>query len=401
MLDFVFDLKKESKWMYASRLVDSFDKNYSIGNNYIDLDELLQKIVSEEMLFIFLKELSFRHEKLLLKRNSNSNEIIVYSSTKQFDDIVKILNQIKNCRDQQDMPQNYLSTDELITWIKKNFKSSDIEILGEKEIKLNKLNLIDAIGKSSKNKPYVAIIKHIENPTLPNALVIGKGVMYDAGGYNLKLGKNLLGMKADMSGAGTVINLMKLLENKTINKNVIAVVPIVENLLAPNALQPQEVITSYDGTTVEILNTDAEGRLILADALSYGIDKYKPSHAITVATLAGSVTQFLDNFATALFGSDESRIESFLDATKNSGERIYFAERFLEVNKRLYKSSTIADIANIDSNEKMGPHYAFEFLNHFAGNTPLLHLDIAGTAVVNRDRGTGIMIKTLYDYFTK
>lgn len=231
-------------------------------------------------------------------------------------------------------------------------------------------------------------------------VLVGKGVVYDTGGYSIKTGTYMPTMKCDMSGAAAVIGTMSAISKSKLPIHVIGLVPATDNRIGLNALVPDDVITMHDGSTVEVLNTDAEGRLILADALSYA-KKYKPKLVIDLATLTGSAAAITGELGSAMMGTADDSVKNDL---KKSGDLVY--ERLMELPfwdeyGDMIKSK-VADIKNIGG-PVGGAITAGKFLEHFT-NYPWIHLDIAGPAFIDKTDsyryvgGTGVGVRLLYNY---
>ncbi len=306
-------------------------------------------------------------------------------------------NEIRNLINE---PVNVLNSTAYVKYIKKTlskYKNIKVKILNEKQLKKLGMNLILAVNKASKNPPYVVIIEYINNKNDENICLVGKGVMFDSGGMNLKP-KDMYEMKIDMAGSAIVYGVIKSLADIKIKKNIIGILPIVQNSIDSNAIHPGDIVTSYSGKTVEILDTDAEGRLILADALSY-CKKYNPKLIIDIATLTGNVAHIFDGMATAIMGNDKNNINNIIKCGEEENEKIWelpIYEEYIEMTK-----TNIADYKNI-SKSTAGALTGAAFLHNFIpNNTKWMHLDIAGTAYINMENkikyegATGETMRTL------
>lgn len=242
------------------------------------------------------------------------------------------------------------------------------------QIKKEKLGLILAVGKAADVDPAFIIMEYKGDPSRKDkTLLIGKGVTYDTGGLNLKQ-SGMEEMKSDMGGAAIVIATMKVIEQLKLKQNVVAIIPSVENAIGPNSFKLGSVYTSHSGKKVEVMNTDAEGRLILADAISYGIKHFKPSRIVDLATLTGAMTIILGNEGIGLFSNNDALAEKFEKAGLNTYERC-FRLPLIEEYRDLLKTEA-ADLKNW--NGRMGASIISAlFLKEFVGATPWVHLDIA------------------------
>ncbi len=259
-------------------------------------------------------------------------------------------------------------------------------VYGKTEIKKMKMGLLLAVNQGSSIPPQFVVLKYAGNPKSRKCLaLVGKGVTFDSGGVNLKPTGNIETMRQDMAGAAAVLYTLKTVSELKLKKNVYGVIPLTDNMLNSNAYRPGDVFTGYNGKTVEIGNTDAEGRLILADALAYTTDKLKPEYIIDVATLTGAcVATFGETIAAYLANDDE--IGSALEkASENTGEKIWKMPLYDEFDESL--KSDIADIVNISSDRKAGTIIGATFLKNFIGESRWGHIDIAGTAWFSKARG--------------
>lgn len=232
-----------------------------------------------------------------------------------------------------------------------------------------------AVAAGSEEEPRFIAMEYRGGEGRPLALV-GKGVTFDSGGLSLKTSEGMESMKYDMAGAAAVIGAMKAIAELRLPISVVGLVPAVENLPSGHALRPGDVIRSHSGKTIEVLNTDAEGRLILADALSYA-SRYEPAAMIDVATLTGACVVALGHHAIGLLGSDEALVEEVRHAADRSGERVWPLPLWEEYRGQL--KSEVADIKNTGG-RPAGTIVAAMFLKTFTGSIPWAHLDIAGTA---------------------
>ncbi|MCK5867274.1 MAG: leucyl aminopeptidase family protein, partial [Mycoplasmataceae bacterium] len=222
---------------------------------------------------------------------------------------------------------------------------------------------------------------------------VGKGIMFDSGGYSIKTGRHMSGMKYDMSGSAIIAGAMKLISKNKPKANISAVLMLTDNSIGTSARSVDGVDISMSGKTVEVNNTDAEGRLVLADGITYAIKKLNTTRIIDVATLTGAVLVALGNTYTGVWTTEEKDWETVSKAAKVKDElvwRLPFHEDF----DKYIKNSKIADLRNTDFTGKGGSSSAAGFLRHFTEGKPFVHFDIAGTADVN-ENATAVMTKTL------
>lgn len=259
-----------------------------------------------------------------------------------------------------------------------------------------------AVNQGSVEPPKMIVLKYQGKDTWENPIAfVGKGLTYDTGGYSIKPGTGMVGMKSDMGGAAAVLGAMKLIGEMKPKQNVLAVIPSTDNMISGEAMKPDDVFTSLSGKTIEVLNTDAEGRLALADGITYA--KQLGARAlIDVATLTGGVIVALGNDTTGVMTNDQEFYSEFEKITKVTGERVWQLPIF-ESDKKRVRNSKMADLNNSpgrDGHAVMGG----AFVGEFAEDTPWLHLDIAGTATKSSDYdlgpsgATGVMVRTLAHY---
>jgi leucyl aminopeptidase len=288
-------------------------------------------------------------------------------------------------RDRIQEPVNHLNATDLSEEIKKTGDSAgfNVEVLTKGKIEALKMGGLLAVNKGSVDPPVFCILEwHPENSVNKNPIVlVGKGIVYDTGGLNIKTGDFMAGMNGDMAGAATVTGVMYTIAKTGLPLHVIALVPSTDNRPGGNAYTQGDIITMFNKTTVEIGNTDAEGRLILADAISYA-SKYTPELIIDIATLTGSAAMTFGNQAIAVMtNADRKYIELLSESGNDVYERIAelpFWEEYGELIK-----SDVADLRNVGGREA-GAIIAGKFLEHFA-EYPLIHLDIAGTEMLKKD----------------
>jgi leucyl aminopeptidase len=250
-------------------------------------------------------------------------------------------------------------------------------------------------GAETPAKLIVMQYKGAADDVAPIALC-GKGVTFDTGGVSLKPPPKMDEMKFDMCGAAAVIGTMASVAELGIEANVIALVPACENMPGGRATRPGDIVTSMSGQTIEILNTDAEGRLILCDAITYA-QEFKPACIIDVATLTGACVIALGGVYAGLFSTDESLSDDLVAAGRNAGDEAWPMPVTEEYGESL--RSNFADFANVGGRDG-GASVAAQFLSRFAGNTPWAHLDIAGVAWLqgNAKGATGRPVGLLVDY---
>ena len=277
-----------------------------------------------------------------------------------------------------------------------------VKIYHESQLKEMGLNLLLSVGQGSARDSYVVVMEYMKSryPDQAPVALVGKGVTFDTGGISIKPGRNMGDMKYDMGGSATVVGTMHALASKKIKQNVVGIVGLVENMPDGLAIKPGDIVTSLSGLTVENLNTDAEGRLVLADILTYVQNEYKPCAIIDLATLTGAIVATLGHEMAGLFTNSGDLAELIMSGGERSSEGFFRMPMGENWNKMT--DSKIADMQNIGG-PYGGSTTAAEFLYRFVDKkTPWAHLDIAGMAWTDEGNNVtpkgavGFGIQTLY-----
>ncbi len=305
-------------------------------------------------------------------------------------------------RDLVSEPGNILHPDEYARRINSLKKFGlKINIYDDKKLKKLGMNALLGVGQGSIRGSYLVTIEWngLKNNSKPLAFV-GKGVCFDTGGISLKPAKFMEDMTYDMAGSATVVGLMKNLAVRRAKINAVGVVGLVENMPGGNAQRPGDIVKSYSGKTIEILNTDAEGRLVLADALTYTEKKFKPRFMVDLATLTGAIIVSLGSEYAGLFSNDDKLSDQLIDAGNKVDEKLWRMPLHKNFDKLI--DSKIADMQNINYVGGAGSTTAAQFLQRFILNkTPWAHLDIAGMAfskyggALNSGGATGYGVRLL------
>lgn len=310
-------------------------------------------------------------------------------------------------RDLVNAPPNDLYPESYAKFIQTELKplGVSVEIIDEKKMEKLGMEAILAVGKGSERQPRMVIMKwngapKTKNKEAPIALV-GKGVTFDTGGISLKPGAGMDEMKMDMGGSAAVVGTMKALALNKVKKDVVAIVGLAENMPSHNAYRPGDIIGSLSGKTIEILNTDAEGRLVLADCLTHIQAKFKPRYIIDLATLTGAIMVALGHEYCGTFVNNEKLWKDMDAASTKTGEKLWRMPLDEAFKKDMV--SNIADLQNLGKGGRYGGACtAAGFLQHFIENdTPWSHMDIAGTAWRKTDQptapkyGTGFGVRIL------
>ena len=261
----------------------------------------------------------------------------------------------------------------------------DVEVLGEKRLAALGMGALLGVGQGSARESQLVVMQWngSSKSTQPLAF-IGKGVTFDTGGISIKPSAGMQDMKWDMGGAGAVIGLMHALAGRKAKVNAIGVVGLVENMPSGTAQRPGDIVRSMSGQTIEVLNTDAEGRLVLADALWYTQDRFKPRFMIDLATLTGAILVALGEVYGGMYANDEKLAKQLSSAGETVNELLWRMPLADAYDKQL--ESPAADMANISGGRWGGSITAAQFLQRFTNKVPWAHLDIAGVAWANKEK---------------
>tara|TARA_A100001015_G_scaffold320658_1_gene447868 strand:+ start:2485 stop:3918 length:1434 start_codon:yes stop_codon:yes gene_type:complete len=286
---------------------------------------------------------------------------------------------VNKARSFANAPANILTTTAFVEEIKALFKGDQrysVKVLTEAQLKTKKMNALLGVGQGSKYPSYLVDISYKGGSKDPEIALVGKGVMFDTGGISIKPSRNMKEMKGDMGGAAAVVGAAWAVGHLNLKKNVSFLVPIVENMVSAEAQRPGDVVTASNGKSIEITNTDAEGRLILADALVYAAQK-KVACILDIATLTGASIIALGPYAIPVMGNHQSVVDQLLSAAEIYNERCWQLPLFDDY-KDLLKSD-VADILNANEGREAGTITAAKFLEQFVDGVPWAHLDIAST----------------------
>lgn len=324
----------------------------------------------------------------------------------------KIVDSVNMVRDLVNGPPNIITVDNIANEARKIAKQNKYSVTVLEKPALEKMGMGSflSVNKGSSGNAAKLVILEYKPKGLKKTdlnepiLIVGKGIIFDSGGYNLKPTKHIEDMQQDMAGGAVVLGVFNLLKDLEIKKRVIGIVPLTENLIDSNAQKPSDIVTTYSGKTVEIRNTDAEGRMVLADALAYGIEKYKPKYTIDLATLTGACLYALGTDYAGLMGNDKKLKDDLIKAGEATDELVW--ELPLHKSYKETIKGKFADLRNIDNGTSYlaGSSKAAAFLQTFVGKAKWAHLDIAGTAYVEKPRvfdqpmATGYGVRLLINY---
>ena len=417
-----------TKWSYV-HLIDTSSEQYIVkeklrraaGDLYSGLNENMHEKIAivdltnnAEFILAYASGLGLSHYQFLkyfsksAEKKNHLKEIFILSSgvvDEQISELNILIESVYLTRDMVNEPVSFLNSLKFSEEIERIGKQGgfDVETLNKKQIESLKMNGLLAVNKGSIDPPVFSILSW--NPR--NAInkkpyvLVGKGIVYDTGGLSLKPSNYMDNMKSDMAGGASVVGTLHAIAKAKLPVYVIGLIPITDNRPDGNAYAPDDIITMHNGTTVEVKNTDAEGRLILADALSFA-KKYDPELVIDIATLTGSAQMAIGNLGLiAMTNVKDDKFEQLKESGNNVYERIVELPLWDEYNEML--KSEIADIKNIGGREA-GAITAAKFLEHFI-DYPWVHMDIAGCAFLEKKDNyrsvgsTGIPVRLLFDFF--
>ncbi len=394
----------------AAKVVDMIKKE-CLGEECCDTALTGEGVIPEEIVAfmegMWLADYSFDRYKT--KEPKHVGKVYVESnflSKEDLDSNVRLWNRIYWCREWVNMPVADLNAEKFASElddIAKDLKV-DCTVFDKKKIEELGMGGLLAVNQGSVDEPRFVVMeykpRHAVN-TKPLALV-GKGVMYDTGGLNIKTGDYMSEMKSDMAGAATMASVLFAAAENELPVHVVALLPLTDSRPGFNAYAPDDVLTMYDGTTVEVVNTDAEGRLILADAIAYAVRNYSPELVVDAATLTGAAVRAIGTYGIAAM---QQHAENPFQLLRIIGEQVH--ERVVEFpfwdDYDEHVKSDFADLKNCGPGQA-GTITAGKFLAHFAKETPYIHLDIAGVAYFSKKQwyyapgASGFGIRLLYAF---
>jgi len=407
----LISIKKDLQSFDIENLGAEFYERINYGKNseyFINSDSIVSKHENFIGLFLHgLKLKSYEFNKYKTKKDTRSISITILGNKNK----TSIQNQLKfkaleegtfYARDLVSEPGNILHPDEYAKRLNSLRKDGlKVNTYDEKKLKKLGMNALLGVGQGSTKGSYLVTIEWngAKNNSKPLAFV-GKGVTFDTGGYSLKPAKFMEDMTYDMAGSAAVVGLMKNLALRKAKINAVGVVGLVENMVSGDAQRPGDIVKSYSGKTIEVLNTDAEGRLVLADALTFTEKKFKPKFMVDLATLTGAIIVSLGSEYAGLFSNDDKLSKQILNVGEKVQEKLWRMPLHKNYDKLM--NSKNADMQNINYVGGAGSTTAAQFLQRFILNkTPWAHLDIAGMAfskyggALNPGGATGFGVRLL------
>lgn len=354
-------------------------ENIQVYAEHLSEDAVKKTVVGLEMASYEVGQFKSKSEE---KKDLKITFVSSKDISKTIDDGKATGETINRIRALVDAPANHKTPEHLGKWSSESAKLNNYKCTVLKKAQLEKqgFGAVLAVGQGSANPPVVIVSEYMAKPGAKIDIgLVGKGISFDTGGLSIKSSNNLHYMKSDMGGAAVVLGVMELVAKLKLNVNIVGVVASAENAVDSNSYRPSDVIKSYSGKTIEIIDTDAEGRLVLADGLSYMIKTYQPKQVIDLATLTGSVVQTLGYSAAGMFTNNSEMAKTMSTIGYETNERVWQLPLFADFEADLH--SDIADLRNFSGKPVAGAITAAKFLEAFTdSHEQWMHLDIAGVA---------------------
>lgn len=388
-------------------------RNYAATNvkiNYIDCGKVENEAIQAITVGIDLGLYEFIKYKTDEKTCTETKELSFYitNTSKDYGELIEktlnVTSGIRFARDLINEPSNVVYPETLANRAREACQAVGLDVTVLAGDDLSEMGGILAVGNGSVHKPRLIVIRHLPCKDDKSILgIVGKGLTCDTGGYSLKTTDGMHYQKTDMSGAANAIAIMLALAKNNVQQNVIAIIPSCENVLSAYSYKIGDVIKTLAGKTIEVLNTDAEGRIALSDALHYAKVHENVTQIIDMATLTGSVGITFGNIYAGAMSNDDAFFEEFMATAKEQEEKFWR----LPIDDA-YKEMLNSDVADIKNVGAPSTIVAAMFLKEFIGDTPWIHLDIAATAVKNPPAaeyefkgGTGVAVRTIYNMINK
>jgi len=386
--------------------------SFSTVKKYFDSKEYYYQTFAEGVL---LGNYSFDKYKKEREKDKTLNVYLDAEDEKTLRNAIKtaqnLISSVALTRDLQNEPANNLTPNLFADRIVSALRPLGIKVtvFDQKEIKKRKMGGLIAIGQGSVNKPRFIVLEYkpqlkSKNEKVKTIVLVGKGITFDTGGISLKPSKGMGEMKADMSGAAVVVGTLSAAAKTNLPIHLYGVIPAAENMCSGESIRPGDVVKISNGKSVEIEDTDAEGRVVLADALHYA-SELKPDQIIDLATLTGACIVALGDFVAGMFTKNEEMAEQLYKSGMKTYDRVWRLPLWDDFDELI--KSDVADVANLGNTRWAGAITAAKFLEHFVDkNIPWTHLDIAGPAMANSSKNytkkymTGFGVRLLFDYLS-
>lgn len=357
----------------------NWQKSIQVYAENLDTDKVKKAVIGLEMATYEVGQFKSKREEQKNVEITLSSSIDISNAIEEGQYIGQTINRIKAL---VDAPSNHKTPEYLAQWAKDSASKNNFkcQVLNKAQLEKQGFGAVLAVGQGSANPPVVIVAEYKAKSTSKIDIgLVGKGITFDTGGLSIKSSTNLHYMKSDMGGAAVVLGVMELVAKLKLDVNMVGIVASAENAVDSNSYRPGDVITSYSGKTIEIIDTDAEGRLVLADALSYVIKKFQPEKVIDLATLTGSVVQTLGYSAAGMFTNNLDMANNMSAIGLKTNERVWQLPLYSDFEAELH--SDIADLRNFSGKPVAGAITAAKFLEAFTeSHDNWMHLDIAGVA---------------------
>lgn len=400
------DVSLESVRMTGFKLGKLLSKR-KINDLEIDLKDIEEDKIEALIEGLADSQYNFDHYKSKKKEKITLNISFKNTNIKIVETTINLMKGVFKTRDLVNLTPIDLYPESYAKLIEEEFKNSDVSVTVLNKSDLEKLNMhaLLTVGKGSNNEPKFVVLKYMGNKNQKeHKTIVGKGVTYDSGGYAIKPAGSMASMKSDMAGSATVVGLMKALNENKPKVNVVGVMALAENLISGKAYKNGDVINTMKGLTVEVINTDAEGRLTLADAIYYAATKLNSTEIVEISTLTGACVVALGNHITGITTENDDMYNKIHEAGLKAGEFNWRMPMTTQLKESV--KSDIADLKNAVAGGG-GMMTAGIFLNNFNEDVPFMHLDIAGPSFSNSaykhipKGASGVKVKTLYNYILK
>ena len=400
-LNFLILPSLANKKDFYQKIIGSFIFDQSIKYSATQITvNCINKHLLEDVVFGFVQK-----DYIYSVYKSDSKNSKYKTSFKLSKNHIQLLKSINYLKQLVSEPSNIIYPESFVSLAQKNFNKKNMytKILKEDKLKKIGLNCLLAVSQGSARKPRVMEFYNKKSPKNVDILFVGKGVCFDSGGISIKPSAGMEDMKWDMGGAAVTAAIMKYFSEINPNISYAGIVGLVENMPSSTAYKPGDIIKSYKGINVEVLNTDAEGRLVLADIITYGCEVYNPKIVIDFATLTGAIVVALGQHYAGLYSNDDTIAEKLYDSSINTNEKVWRMPLHDDFDKEL--NSPFVDLKNIGAGRYGGSITAAQFLQRFIPpKTKWAHLDIAGTTwknsgyLMNSKGATGFGLTLIADF---
>jgi len=356
-----------------------------LGKN-VNKNEVLEKVVEVIMLSLYQYTRFKTKDVDKIKKVNRVSVLVDGKADKLVEEALIKAEAVVRTRDLLNTPPNVATPDYVANYTKSIAKKNNLKctVYDEKQLEKMGMECYVAVGQASVNKPRMIVLEYNGGGKEKPVVLVGKGLCYDTGGINVKPANYMSTMKFDKGGACTVIHVLEACAKLKLKVNVIGMAVMAENSVAGNAYKPDDILKSYSGITVEVLHSDAEGRMVLADALAYAL-KFKPKAVVDIATLTGASIIALGFLASPVMGTDQKVVDKLVEAGESSLDRLWQLPLWSEYEEII--KSDVADVKHLTLDMDAGVIIGGVFLKQFVKDVPWAHVDIGATVNVKQDKG--------------